>query len=216
MPSPVRCERHGEPHSTLGGWLFLYRARTRGVRLADNASVRLGLGNMPQPDCLLFISPACGGQVRIDEDDYVNGAPDLVAEVAAGSIHCDLNGKFQAYPREGFCEYMIWRRSSTVRLIGSSLREAGYEKLAPDEDGIFRTRSFPDSGLIRPHCCATIATRCWRCSSMRPGDARTHRFQSRTGTGQVRPSGLTTAVLPRVGVSCRSVWSCRWSGRSVR
>src|SRR5205823_9158563 len=64
VPSPVRCEHHGEPHLSLVGCLFLYRARTPGVRGADNASVRLDLGNMPQPDGLLFISPEHGGQVR--------------------------------------------------------------------------------------------------------------------------------------------------------
>src|SRR5438045_1369951 len=73
VPSPVRCEDHGEPHLSLVGCLFLYRARTPGVRGADNASVRLDLGNMPQPDAVLFISPDHGGQARIDEDDYVNG-----------------------------------------------------------------------------------------------------------------------------------------------
>jgi hypothetical protein len=40
VPSPVRCEHHDEPHLSLGGWLLTYRARTPGVRGADNASVR--------------------------------------------------------------------------------------------------------------------------------------------------------------------------------
>jgi cation transport ATPase len=31
--------------------------KTPGVRAADNSSVRMDMGNMPQPDCLLFISP---------------------------------------------------------------------------------------------------------------------------------------------------------------
>ena len=34
VPSPVRQRQHGDPHSTLVGWLFLYRARTRGLELA--------------------------------------------------------------------------------------------------------------------------------------------------------------------------------------
>ena len=156
MPSPVRCERHGEPHSTLGGWLFHYRARTRGVRLADNASVRLDLGNMPQPDCLLFISPDCGGRVRIDEDDYVNGAPDLVAEIAASSAHYDLNGKLQIYRREGVREYIIWRVLEG-QIDWFVLREAGYEKLAPGDDGILRSTIFPGlwldpAALLRDDC----------------------------------------------------------------
>jgi Uma2 family endonuclease len=156
VPSPVGCERHGEPHSTLGGWFFLYRARTRGVRLADNTSVRLDLGNMPQPDCLLFISPDCGGHVRIDEDDYVNGAPDLVAEIAASSAHHDLNGKLRTYRREGVREYMVWRVLEG-RLDWFVLREGEYEKLAPGDDGILRSTIFPGLwldpvALLRDDC----------------------------------------------------------------
>src|SRR3982750_1600907 len=49
VPSPVSSSHHGEPHSNLGGWLFHYRWKTPGVRLSDNASVRLDLGSMPQP-----------------------------------------------------------------------------------------------------------------------------------------------------------------------
>ena len=57
VPSPVRQRRHSAPHSSLVGWLFLYRARTPGVEPGDNPSVRLDLGNMPQPDAVLFIQP---------------------------------------------------------------------------------------------------------------------------------------------------------------
>ena len=36
VPSPVRQRHHSAPHSSLVGWLFLYRARTPGVELGDN------------------------------------------------------------------------------------------------------------------------------------------------------------------------------------
>ena len=68
VPSPVRQRRHSGPHFNLIGWLFNYRARTPGLEGGDNPSVRLDLGNMPQPDCLLFISHECGGQAKVDED----------------------------------------------------------------------------------------------------------------------------------------------------
>src|SRR5271154_3006974 len=55
VPSPVKCDEHGEPHSNLGGWLFTYRVKTPGLKLADNATVRLDLGNVRQPDDVLFI-----------------------------------------------------------------------------------------------------------------------------------------------------------------
>ena len=33
MPSPVRYDQHGDPHSCLIGWLWVYRAGTPGVRV---------------------------------------------------------------------------------------------------------------------------------------------------------------------------------------
>jgi Uma2 family endonuclease len=142
MPSPVRQRHHSAPHSSLVGWLFLYRARTPGVESGDNPSVRLDLGNMPQPDAVLFIQPEYQGQIRIDEDDYINGAPDLVAEVAASSEGYDLHDKLPAYQRNGVREYIVWRVLKR-QVDWFVLREAGYEALVPAEDGILRSTVFP-------------------------------------------------------------------------
>src|SRR5438552_14056946 len=71
MPSPVRLEQHGSPHADLIGWLVAYRAQTPGVRVGDNSTVRLDLGNEPQPDALMILDPACGGQVVIGADGYI-------------------------------------------------------------------------------------------------------------------------------------------------
>ena len=95
MPSPVRLRRHGRPHFDLITWLGTYKAATPGVIGADNASARLDLDNEPQPDAVLFIDPAKGGQARISPDDYVEGAPELVAEVASSSVSYDLNDQAQ-------------------------------------------------------------------------------------------------------------------------
>src|SRR5690242_20245415 len=70
MPSPVRFEEHGSPHFIICGWLAFYQMFTPGVRGGDNASVRLDLKSMPQPDVQLLIEPACRGQVTIT-DGYV-------------------------------------------------------------------------------------------------------------------------------------------------
>src|SRR3954467_7351868 len=50
MPSPVSFFLHGEPHLWLMGWMLQYIAFSPGVRGADNATVRLDMGNEPQPD----------------------------------------------------------------------------------------------------------------------------------------------------------------------
>src|ERR1700722_2574224 len=93
VPSPVRARRHGRPHAHLVTWLGIYESATPGVIVADNATVRLALDNEPQPDAVLFVEPGNGGQTHIGPDDYVEGAPEPVAEVASSSASYGLNTK---------------------------------------------------------------------------------------------------------------------------
>jgi Uma2 family endonuclease len=142
MPSPVRVRRHGNPHAKLIGWLIHYEASTPGVEVADNATARLDLDNEPQPDAMLYIVPEAGGQVRISPDDYIEAAPELVAEVASSSASYDLNTKLHVYRRNGVREYLVWRV-----LDGSldwfTLRAGQYERLEADERGVVRSLFFP-------------------------------------------------------------------------
>lgn len=64
MASPVRVEQHGEPHGWIVGWLAVYRAATPGVRLAVDATVRLGCDTEVQPAALLWLEPERGGAGR--------------------------------------------------------------------------------------------------------------------------------------------------------
>ncbi|MHB1559409.1 MAG: Uma2 family endonuclease [Isosphaeraceae bacterium] len=75
----------------------------------SNGSIRLNLDNEPQPDGYLIILPACGGQARISDDDYVEEAPELIAEVSVSSASIDLGKKFDVYRRNGVREYLVWR-----------------------------------------------------------------------------------------------------------
>jgi hypothetical protein len=83
MTASVRVKSHGQPHALVMSWLGVYAAATPGVLAADNSTARFDPDNEPQPDATLFIDPACGGQASISEDDYLEGAPELAAEVAA-------------------------------------------------------------------------------------------------------------------------------------
>ena len=91
MPSPARHREHGKPHAHSIGWLNLYSAATPGVEGSDNVTLRLDLENEPQPDALLFLLPEYGGNARVGEDGYLEGAPELIIEVAASSASYDLN-----------------------------------------------------------------------------------------------------------------------------
>jgi Uma2 family endonuclease len=142
VPSPVRHRHHGNPHATLVGWLFYYRARTPGTELGDNSTVLLDVGSAPQPDAVFFIQPDRDGQVTLDVNGYIVGAPELVAEVAASSVSYDLHEKLRAYERNGVCEYIVWRIDDR-EVDWFILRNSRFEKLAPDDGGILNSKFFP-------------------------------------------------------------------------
>ncbi|MGL4551155.1 MAG: Uma2 family endonuclease [Gemmataceae bacterium] len=140
MPSPVSFDSHGELHAHLVGILFAYRAQTPGVRVGDNATVILDGDNELQPDAILLIDPARGGQARI-VGRYVNGPPELVAEVAWASVSSDRGAKLRTYQRLGVREYVLWRVEDGA-IDWLVLREGRYEPLAPD-DGLLKSEVFP-------------------------------------------------------------------------
>ena len=143
MPSPVRCSRHGEPQTQIAGLAVCLQSRyARRAIACDNATVRLDLDNEPQPDASLIIDPARGGQARISQDDYLEGAPELVAEVASSSASYDLHVKLHVYRRSGVREYLVWRVLDR-QIDWFVLREGQYEALAPGSDGILKSTVFP-------------------------------------------------------------------------
>jgi Putative restriction endonuclease len=142
MPSPVRWNRHSYPHADLICWLGRYRAFTPGVQVGDNCTVRLDLDNEPQPDAALIVEPSRGGQVRLSPDDYIVGAPELVAEVAASSVNIDLTTKLHVYRRNQVREYLVWRVLERA-IDWFVLRQSQYDRLTPGPDGVYRSEVFP-------------------------------------------------------------------------
>ena len=142
MPSPTRSGSHARPHATLVGWLFTYVASTPGVQLNDNPTIRLDLDNEPQPDVALLIDPDAGGQARVGEDDYIEGAPELVAEIAASSASYDLHDKLHAYRRNGVREYLVWRTLDRG-FDWFELVDGVYRPRQPDASGLVHSQVFP-------------------------------------------------------------------------
>ena len=142
LPAALRFRSHGQPHGRLMTWLGVYEASTPGVALGDNSTVRLDLDNEPQPDAVLMIEESAGGQARLSDDDYVEGAPELVAEIAASSATIDLHDKKRAYRRNGVREYIVWQVCEQ-KLDWFYLQEGEYISLPVDEDGVIRSRVFP-------------------------------------------------------------------------
>jgi Uma2 family endonuclease len=139
VASPVRVRRHGIPHSDIISWLGWYRAATRGVYVADNSTLQLDLDNEPQPDVAIWIE---GGNAYINAEDYLEGAPELIVEVAGSSASIDLGDKLTTYRRNGVQEYLVLlTHEREVRWFSWRTGEA--EEILPDEGGILRSLVLP-------------------------------------------------------------------------
>lgn len=148
MPTPV-SRNHGKAHGMMMTWLGTYCAATPGIEVCDNATVRLDLDNEPQPDALLRLDETLGGQSRIGTDDYIEGAPELIVEIAASSASYDLHDKLNAYRRNGVQEYLVWRVYDGA-LDWFRLHEGEYVSLAIDDEGIVESQVFPGLRLQLP------------------------------------------------------------------
>lgn len=140
MGSPLRFTQHGEPHSHIMTWLTNYKTFTPNLRTGDNVTVRLDSDNELQPDALLRIEK--GGQSIISEDDYIEGSPELVVEIAASTVSIDLHDKFKVYRRNQVQEYIVWRVQDQ-EVDWFRLREGEYIKLLPDNSGVIKSEIFP-------------------------------------------------------------------------
>ncbi|MEO8496499.1 MAG: Uma2 family endonuclease [Planctomycetota bacterium] len=106
MPAALR-RRHGRSSSLLIHWLYAYEDATPGVEVYDNTTTIMGEESEPQPDACLIIRPDCGGQMRFTDDDYLEGAPEFVAEVASSTEAYDLHNKKRDYELAGVKEYLV-------------------------------------------------------------------------------------------------------------
>ena len=118
----------------------VYAAHTSGVSVSDNATVRLDSDNDPQPDVHLRLDD--GGNTSTSADGYVEGAPELIVEIAATSASYDMHAKKLVYARNGVCKSIV-ALTYEQKLHWFVLREGEYEELWPGVDGILRSEAFP-------------------------------------------------------------------------
>ena len=142
MGSPLRFDQHGEPDGLLQTWLGTYAIATPGVKHATNSTTRLGPDDVPQPDGLLRVVAEAGGHSRIDDKGFIEGPPELIAEVAASSASLDVRDKLASYRRALVMEYLVWRTEDQA-VDWWMLEEDEYRPLPAEGDGILRSRIFP-------------------------------------------------------------------------
>jgi len=139
LASPLR-RRHARDHLLLGAVFVAYSTRTPGLEAGNNGTILLGDDSEPQPDLFLRVLPESGGQSRTTEDDYVEGPPELVAEVAQSRRSMALRGKRNDYTRNGVLEYVVLcLKDEKARWFDLK----GRREIAVGEDGVIRSLVFP-------------------------------------------------------------------------
>lgn len=82
----------------------------------------------------------CGGRSRINADEYLEGPPELIAEIAYSSLDIDLHRKREDYEQAGVIEYLVlsiedqglhWFHFPTGKMIRAS------------RQGVYRSHVFP-------------------------------------------------------------------------
>jgi Uma2 family endonuclease len=138
--SPIRYRSHAEPHANIIGLLGFYSIYTSGTEVANNATVRLDLDHEVQPDGLLRLKDS--KQSRISENDFLEGAPELIVEIAASSASIDAHDKLKVYRRNQVQEYLMWRVLDG-EFDWFRLKEGKYIQLEPNAEGVICSEVFP-------------------------------------------------------------------------
>jgi hypothetical protein len=139
MSSALR-RRHARYDEELSFAFGLYRRGTPGVELLPNATTILGEASEPQPDLTLRILAEYGGRSRENEDDYIQGPPELLAEIAYSTRSIDLTLKRLDYQRARVTEYLVLCVEDQ-RLHWFHFKSG--RRIYPDAEGIFRSRVLP-------------------------------------------------------------------------
>jgi hypothetical protein len=139
MASPLSLT-HSDYDGEVGFLLETYRRATPGLQVLHNATAILDEDSEPQPDLGMRILPEYGGQSQTNPDDYLQGAPELLVEIAHSRRNIAMHAKRDDYKRTGAIEYLV---------VCSEEQEVHWfhflndEMIRPNRQGITRSRVFP-------------------------------------------------------------------------
>lgn len=141
MPSPV-SRLHSEAHAVMAELLRRYARATHGVECGIQGSIRLDGKNEYQPDILLRIRAGKLAGTKVGADELIDGAPELVTEIAVSSVGYDLHEKKAVYQRNLVGEYFVWQ-AMDCQIHWFALEQGEFVELQPTQDGVIRSRAFP-------------------------------------------------------------------------
>jgi Uma2 family endonuclease len=88
------------------------------------------------------VTPECGGQTQVTDDEMISGAAELVVEVAYSSANIDLHRKRDDYDAAGVREYIV-ALVETNAVVRFARRRGRLAERPADPDGIIRSTVFP-------------------------------------------------------------------------
>ncbi len=135
--------RHGEPQGIILRWLYEYESHTPQVSVLPPVTSVLSEDDVPEPDAVMLIDHPKFGSCQTGENDFLEGSPELVVEIAASSASKDLHVKKRVYQKAGVKEYIVWRTIRTG-FDWFVLKDGEYVSMEPDpEDGFLKSQVFP-------------------------------------------------------------------------
>ncbi len=114
---------------------------TPGVEGGDNSSLRLDIDNMPQPDAFLYILPSHGGQVRIAEDDYIEGRPNWSSRSPPAAPATTFTTSSTPIAATASASTRLADAGQGGRLVRPPRRPLRADATGPD--GLYRSEVFP-------------------------------------------------------------------------
>ena len=143
--------RYGEARANLIAWLGISTAGTDRCEGSAHPTVLLDETNELQPDAVLRIAP--GGNSHVNADGFIEGAPELIAEVVRRRSDDGLGPKLEALRRNGVRECIVWAVDDE-RLEWLFLDGGHYRSVARDADGLLLSHVWPalrqdDEALLR-------------------------------------------------------------------
>jgi Uma2 family endonuclease len=117
----------------------MYENETPGVEGLDNTTFILSGSSEPQPDGALIITD---GNTYVNEEDFLVGSPELLAEISSSSESIDLHAERDNYERAGVKEYIVV--AVRMKRVYWWIRKGKkFVDLAAGADGIYRSETFP-------------------------------------------------------------------------
>lgn len=142
VPSPTRFTWHDKQAALMIFWLSVFAMNAPDLEVGGSATIYLDEHNEVQPDAFMFRPEPNRSPVRITEDGYLEGAPQLLVEVAASSASYDLHQKLEAYRRNQVQEYIVWRVLDDA-VDWFRWRNGEFVRLEPNAAGVIESEVFP-------------------------------------------------------------------------